>query len=120
MVKKALNPTISLIASGSEVSLAMEAAKELDEKGERVDVVSVPEFMSIANMSEDEKNETFRVPYEKRFAIEMGSPDLWYRYAKNVKGVSSYGASGKAKEVLKAYGFDKDSIIGWILEIIGR
>ncbi len=120
LVEKAMNPTITLMASGSEVSLAMEVARELDEKGERVDVVSVPEFMSVANMNESEKGEIFRVPYERRFAIEMGSPDLWYRYAKNVKGVSCYGASGKAKEVLKAYGFDKESIVGWILGTIKR
>ncbi len=120
LIKKANNPTISLLASGSEVSLAFEAASLLEEKGEQVDIVSVPEFKGIERMSEKEQEELFRVPYEKRFALEMGSPDLWYRYAKHVKGVSSFGASGKAKDVLSAYGFDLNAVVAWISSLLSR
>jgi len=120
LIKKAENPTISLLASGSEVSLAFEAASSLEKEGERVDIVSVPEFKGIEKMSEEEQKSLFRVPYEKRFAIEMGSPDLWYRYAKHVKGVSSFGSSGKAKDVLSAYGFDINAVAAWISSVLSR
>lgn len=116
LVKEGKKPNLTFLASGSEVSLALEVSKMLEKDGYDIDVVSVPEFGGLAKMSEEERAKLLRTPYEKRFAFEMGSPDLWYRYAKNVKGVTRFGASGKAEDVLEAYGFTAQKVYLWVKE----
>ena len=120
LVKKAKKADYSFLASGSEVSLALEVAKKLEEEGYGIDVISVPEFGGLEKMSEKEKDALLRTPYDRRFAFEMGSPDLWYRYAKFVKGVSTFGASGKAEAVLDAYGFTPSKVYGFVKEKMGQ
>lgn len=116
LVKKSERPDLTLLASGSEVSLALEIAERLQKLGKSADVVSVVEFGGLKEMSEEERNAILRSPYEKRFAFEMGSPDLWYRFAKNVQGVDRFGASGKAEDILSSYGFDIEKSLSFVLD----
>jgi len=99
---------ITLVASGSEVELAMEVAKELDAR-----VVSVPCFDLFDEQEEEFKKSLFK---GKVVAIEANRAFEWYKYADEVIGMNSFGASGKGSEVYKYFGFDKDKIVEKIKE----
>jgi len=94
---------ITLVASGSEVNLAMEVAKDLDAR-----VVSVPCFDLFDEQDISFKNELLK---GKVVAIEAARGFEWYKYADEVIGMDTFGASGKGGEVYKYFGFDKDKII---------
>ena len=113
IIRKAKSPKESFLASGSEVSSALSLANKVDPKGNSIDVISVPDFGALEKMSEEEIKDILRTPYENRFAFEMGQGALWYRFAKHVKGISTFGASGKAEDVIKAFGFDEDGLLSF-------
>ncbi|WP_175403732.1 transketolase [Caminibacter mediatlanticus] len=94
---------LTIIASGSEVSLAMEVANELNAR-----VVSVPCFDLFDEQDDEFKNSLLK---GKVVAIEANRGYEWYKYADEVIGMDSFGASGKGSEVYKYFGFDKDKII---------
>jgi transketolase len=54
---------------------------------------------------------------QKRLAIEMGAPGLWYRFASHVKGIDSFGKSGKLEDVLEYFGFTPEAIANEYLGI---
>ena len=94
---------ITILASGSEVNLAMEVAEELNAR-----VVSVPCFDLFDEQDEDFKKSLLK---GKVVAIEAARGFEWFKYADEVIGMSSFGASGKGGEVYKYFGFDKDKIV---------
>ncbi|WP_457560638.1 transketolase [Caminibacter sp.] len=94
---------LTILASGSEVNLAMEVAEELDAR-----VVSVPCFDLFNEQPQEFKNELLK---GKVVAIEAATGYEWYKYADEVIGMNSFGASGKGSEVYKHFGFDKDKIV---------
>jgi len=100
---------ITLVASGSEVNLAMDVAKEIDAR-----VVSVPCFDLFDKQSQEFKNSLFK---GKVIAIEASRAVEWYKYADMVIGMESFGASGKGSEVYKYFGFDKNKILEKIKDI---
>jgi len=97
------NSDITLVASGSEVSLAVEVAKRLEAR-----VVSVPCFDLLEKQSQEFKKSLFK---GKVVAIEANRAYEWYKYADDVIGMESFGASGKGGDVYKHFGFDVDTII---------
>lgn len=103
---------LELIASGSEVSLALEVRSLLKEKGIEAAVVSVPSFNLLGKMKEP----PFHLERSRRIAIEMASGALWYRYAEHVVSVESFGASGKEKEVIAHFGFDAEAVAEKVLD----
>jgi len=114
--KEAKRIDATLVATGSEVGLAIEAQKELLEKGIDVRVVSMPSWFDFENQSEEYKNEVFGICRCKRFAIEMLSTFGWHKYAAHVMGIDTFGASAPAKEVIKAFHFTKDDVVKFVLE----
>ena len=100
-----------LIATGSEVSLALEAAIALEAQGVFVNVVSMPSMERFAALSPKEQDKILPPQLTKRMAIELGSPGLWYRYASTVIGMESYGASGPGDQVLEHFGFSVDHVV---------
>ncbi len=97
------NADITLLASGSEVELAMEVANEIDAR-----VVSVPCFDLLEEQPQEFKNSLFK---GKVVAIEAARGLEWYKYADMVIGMNTFGASGKGGDVYKHFGFSKDSIL---------
>jgi len=93
---------ITLIATGSEVNLAMEVAQKIDAR-----VVSVPCFKLFDKQDEEFKKSLLK---GKVVAIEANRGFEWYKYADEVIGMDSFGASGKGDEVYKYFGFDADKI----------
>lgn len=102
---------LTLLASGSEVSLAIEIQKELLSDGIDTRVISLPCLEIFDKQSEEYKEECFNNPYEKRIFIEMGKSDLLYKYAKTVYGIDTYGLSAKAKDVIDHFGFTKEKLV---------
>jgi len=103
------NTDITLLASGSEVNLAVEIAEEIDAR-----VVSVPCFDLFDEQDEKFKRSLFK---GKVVAIEANRGFEWYKYADMVIGMESFGASGKGSEVYKYFGFDKEKIIDKIRKL---
>ena len=102
--KRGSKADCSIIAAGSEVSLAIEAANELIKRGYVMEVISAP-CLELLEENPAYKNKLFSTPYAKRVSLEMGSTLGWGRYAKWNIGVDEFGASGKAEAVLDEYGF---------------
>ncbi|MDY6429853.1 MAG: transketolase [Bacilli bacterium] len=108
-----------IIATGSEVNLALEAAKRIEEERNiHVGVVSMPSMNLFEKQSEEYKKLVLSLPREKTISLEMAATFGWERYAKFNLGINSFGASGKEKDVLKYFGFDLDGTTKKLLDII--
>ena len=94
---------ITILASGSEVNLAMEVAEELNAR-----VVSVPCFDLFDEQTQEFKKSLLK---GKVVAIEAARGFEWFKYADEVIGMDSFGASGKGGEVYKHFGFYKEAIV---------
>ena len=104
------NPAYTLMASGSEVELALEVKKALGEKGVQANVVSVPCFDLFVEQ-EREYIESLLKPETKKIAIEAARGMEWYRLADEVIGMESFGASAPAGELFKKFGFSVDAVL---------
>jgi transketolase len=97
---------ITLIATGSEVGLAMEVKKLLNKP---CNVVSVPCFELFDAQDEEYKNQIIK-PNTKKVAIEAATAYEWYKYADKVINITTFGASGKGGDVYKHFGFDAEKL----------
>jgi len=112
--QKGNKPDGILIATGSEVSLAVEAQKQLAEEGHDVSVVSMPSMDLFEDQDEAYKETVLPSKVTKRLAIEMGSSFGWDRYTGSngrIFAIDNFGASGQGDEVVKQYGFTVENII---------
>lgn len=103
-----------LIASGSEVSLAIEAQAMLKAAGHDVAVVSMPAQNIFDQQDEEYKESILPDGVRNRMAIEMGASASWYKYVGldgKVLGIDQFGASGKGDAVVASYGFTADNIV---------
>lgn len=103
-----------LLASGSEVNLAVEAAKELEQQGKGVRVISMPNWYAFEQQSSEYKETILPSDVTKRIAIEMASPLGWHKYVGiegKVIGINSFGASAPGDLVVEKYGFTKENIL---------
>ncbi|MCA9766734.1 MAG: transketolase, partial [Carnobacterium sp.] len=103
-----------LIATGSEVALAMEAQKTLKATGKDVSVVSMPSFDLFEKQDAAYKESVLPNAVRKRVSIEMGSSFGWERYV-GLDGamiaIDKYGASAPGDRVIKEYGFTVENIV---------
>ena len=103
-----------LLASGSEVNLAVAAAKELEAQGEKVRVVSVPSTDIFDVQDAAYKEEILPNAVRRRVAIEMAATQSWYKYVGldgAVIGIDKFGASAPAAKVMEEYGFTVARVI---------
>lgn len=110
-------PEYLLLATGSEVSLAIEAAKDLDKQGKGVRVVSMPNWFAFEQQSDEYKESVIPNELTKRVAIEMASPLGWHKYVGTegkVIGIDGFGASAPGDLVVEKYGFTKENILNQI------
>lgn len=108
-MKQASNPKITLVASGSEVGLCLEAAGILDSEGIATNVVSAPCFDLLLEQDADYVNTIFN-PSTKVLAVEAASALEWYKYADDVLGMRTFGASAPANELFKYFGFTATNV----------
>ncbi|QQF52599.1 transketolase [Campylobacter fetus subsp. venerealis] len=109
LLKQASNPKITLVASGSEVGLCLEAAGILDSEGIATNVVSAPCFDLLLEQDVDYVNTIFN-PSTKVLAVEAASALEWYKYADDVLGMRTFGASAPANELFKYFGFTATNV----------
>ena len=112
-------PEYLLLATGSEVSLAVEAAKDLDAQGKGVRVVSMPNWFAFEQQFEEYKESVIPSNITKRVAIEMASPLGWHKYVGTqgkVIGIDGFGASAPGDLVVEKYGFTKENVLNQIRE----
>ena len=103
-----------LIATGSEVNLAVSAAKELASQGVKVRVVSMPSTDVFDVQDAAYKEEILPNAVRRRVAVEMGASQNWYKYVGldgYVLGIDIFGASAPAPKVLAEYGFTVENLV---------
>lgn len=105
-----------IISSGSEVSLAIDVAKRLEDDGIFVRVVSMPS-MFLYDMQSAEYKESIIPANIKNMAIEMSHPMPWYKYSRNVYGVETFGKSAPASDILVEFKFTVDDVYRYYLSL---
>lgn len=109
-----------LLASGSEVNLAVKAVKELEAAGTKVRVVSVPSTELFDAQDAAYKEEILPNTIRRRLAIEMGATQSWYKYVGldgKVLGIDTFGASAPAQTVIDNYGFTVENVVKLVGEL---
>ncbi|NHB26392.1 transketolase [Helicobacter pylori] len=101
------DPIITLVASGSEVSLALESAKILERENIPTQVVSVPCFDLLIEQDESYFKELFK---GKVLAIEASRAIEWYRFADKIIGMDSFGSSAKGDKLFEKFGFSVENV----------
>lgn len=106
-----------LIATGSEVSLAINAQKQLIKEGIDTRVVSMPSMMLFEDQESSYKESVIPQWVKNRVAVEMGTSFGWHRYiGENGKTltIDRFGASARGEVVIKKYGFHTESLVGLV------
>ncbi len=111
------HPEMILMASGSEVSLILEAAKRLAAEGKSVRVVSFPSWELFEKQDSSYRESVMPKTIQKRLAVEAGSTIGWERYAKAVVGFNRFGASAPAKTLFEKFGFTVENIVAKAKEL---
>ncbi len=114
LVAKDDDATYTLMASGSEVHLALKVKEELNAKGIKANVASIPCFDLFVEQDKTYTDEIIK-PNTKKIAIEAARGLEWYRFADVVIGMDSFGASAPAKDLFEKFGFDAKAIVEKII-----
>ena len=117
------NPEVLLIASGSEVSLAVEAHEKLLAEGIRSRVVSMPSWEIFDQQTQEYRDSVLPPAVKARVAVEQASTFGWERYvgsAGRVIGMTTFGASAPLKALQKKFGFEPDRIVAAARQLLGR
>jgi transketolase len=113
-------PDTILIATGSEVGLAVAAASRLGEGGSKVRVVSMPCTTVFDEQDQDYRESVLPPAVTRRVAIEAGVTDFWYRYVGSggaVIGMHGFGASAPAKVLFEHFGFTVDNVMKTVTQL---
>ncbi len=103
-------PEIILMASGSEVSLILEAAQQLADEGLGVRVVSFPSWELFEAQDEAYRESVLPQAIQKRLAVEAGVSLGWERYARSVLAIDRFGASAPGKVIFEHFGFTAQNV----------
>lgn len=107
-------PEALLLASGSEVGLAIEAQKALEKEGIRASVVSLPAWDRFDQQSDEYKESVLPKAVRARVAIEMGASLGWERYTYfdgDVIAIDKFGASAPGETIIEKYGFTVSNVV---------
>ncbi|RXZ84737.1 transketolase [Paenibacillaceae bacterium] len=114
-------PQAQIIATGSEVQLAVASQKALAAEGIHVRVISMPSWDLFEKQSQEYKDSVLLPDVKARLAIEMASPFGWERYVGDrgaVIGISTFGASAPGDRVIKEYGFTVENVVSKLKELL--
>ena len=106
-----------LIATGSEVALAISVAEELEREGMKVRVVSMPSIELFEEQTSEYKEALLPRSIRRRVSLEMGNTALWYKYVGLdglAIGINKFGASAPANKVIEEYGFSVEKVVARI------
>ncbi|MBN8770595.1 MAG: hypothetical protein J0I46_03435, partial [Thiobacillus sp.] len=114
-------PQLILIATGSEVSLALDAQAKLQEAGVATRVVSMPSWKLFEEQSDEYQQEVLPDDVAARLSIELGVTTGWERYVgpKGASlGIDHFGASSPYERILKEYGFTVENVVAVAQELL--
>ena len=117
------NPEVILIASGSEVSVAVAAHETLIAEGIRSRVVSMPSWDIFDHQTREYRDSVLPPKVSARVAIEQASTFGWERYVGSsgrVIGMTTFGASAPLKELQRKFGFEPERLVAVAKEVLGR
>jgi transketolase len=117
------NPEVILIASGSEVSLAVETHEQLLAEGIRSRVVSMPSWDIFDHQTQEYRDSVLPPKITARVAVEQASTFGWERYVGTtgrIIGMKTFGASAPLKELQRKFGFEPDQVVSAAKEQLGR
>ena len=100
----------TLIATGSEVNLACDIAKILEQRGLDIRVVSMTSTNLFDKLSVEEQKNIIGTSRDNVYSFELGTTDLWYKYAAHPFGINTFGYSGKFNEILEYIGFTAEKL----------
>ena len=113
-------PDALILATGSEVVLALEAAENLEKEGYGVRVVSMPCVECFEAQDEKYKEEVLPSSVKVRVAVEAGSTNYWYKYVGlqgKVLGIDEFGDSGTVGDLMEHFGFTAENVRAKVSEI---
>lgn len=117
------SPELILIATGSEVSLALESAEKLKSEGVSVRVVSMPSWELFEKQDAAYKESVFPKNVRKRISIEAGSELGWHKYVTDegaIIGMTTFGESAPAKDLYQHFGFVPDNVVSKAKALLGK
>jgi transketolase len=117
------NPEVIIIATGSEVILAIDAHEKLLAEGIRSRVVSMPSWEIFDHQTEEYRNSVLPPNVTARVAVEQASTLGWERYvgpSGHIIGMRTFGASAPLKELQRKYGFEPDQVVAAAKQQLGR
>ncbi|WP_248931181.1 transketolase [Paenibacillus hamazuiensis] len=114
-------PQVQLIATGTEVQLAVQAQKQLAEQGIAARVISMPSWELFDKQPQSYKDSVILPDVKARLAIEMAHPMGWDRYVGDqgaVLGIDKFGASAPGPVVIKEYGFTVENVVAQAKQLL--
>jgi transketolase len=117
------DPEVILIASGSEVSLAVDAHEKLIAEGVRSRVVSMPSWEIFEQQTQEYRDSVLPPKVTARVAVEQASTFGWERYvgtSGHIIGMKTFGASAPLKELQRKFGFEPDCVTAVAKELLGK
>ncbi|NMO75409.1 transketolase, partial [Vibrio breoganii] len=114
-------PELIIIATGSEVELAVAAQAELTAAGKAVRVVSMPSTDAFDKQDEAYRESVLPSSVTKRIAVEAGIADFWYKYVGfggKIIGMTTFGESAPAGELFKMFGFTTENVVNTAKELL--
>ncbi|SDU31511.1 transketolase [Pseudomonas pohangensis] len=114
-------PELILIATGSEVGLAVQACDKLSEQGRKVRVVSMPSTSVFDQQDAGYKQEVLPLQVSARIAIEAAHADFWYKYVGlegRIIGMTSFGESAPAPALFEEFGFTVENVLETAAELL--
>ena len=115
-------PEVIIIATGSEVSLALAAAEELAQVGRRIRVVSMPSTTTFDQQDEKYRHQVLPPNVINRVAVEAAAKDFWYKYVGlngKIIGMNTFGESAPYKEIYQVFGITVEKIVEQVENLIG-
>ncbi|WP_096154548.1 transketolase [Bacillus sp. FJAT-45066] len=114
-------PDALILATGSEVGLAVEAQKALSTEGIDVSVVSMPSWDRFEKQTDEYKQSVLPKTVKKRLAIEMANPLGWERYTGDegdIIGIHTFGASAPGNKIMEEYGFTVENVVAKVKKLL--
>jgi transketolase len=116
-------PDALLLATGSEVSLAVEAQKALAGDGVHVSVVSMPSWDRFEQQSQEYKDSVLPKNVKKRLGIEVGASFGWHKYTGDegdVLAIDKFGASAPGEKIMEEYGFTVNNVVARVKALLNK
>ncbi len=115
-----LDPELIIVATGSEVGLAIDAAQKLADQGKHVRVVSMPCSEIFEQQPEEYREAVFPKKVSRRLAVEAAHRDYWYKYVGlrgRIVGMDTFGESAPSGDLLREFGFTVENVISVAQEL---